>query len=450
MRRNRWPLILYTVFALVLWTALLGASASGMTGHSVFFFDYANGTGFHTGFTVDASGNIWGLSAFGGAYGYGNVFQLTRSTGGQLTENVLYSFTGGNDGGTPIDDDGPLIDSAGNVYGTTSGGGTYNGGTVFKLTHSSSGWQESVLWNFTCGNDGCGPEASLVSDSAGILYGTTSAGGPGGIGYGTVFELSPDGSGNWKETSLHIFSGAGDGAGPLSSLIFDRSGNLYGATSAGGYYTIPQGCDFAGFFGCGVIFKLTRGVVGEWEEQVLYAFQDGNDGAFPSGKLVFDASGNIYGVSEFAGNLSCNFIGCGTVFRLAPPASSGGQWNLSTLHAFTGGSDGASPVEGVIVDRTGVVYGTATGGGKGKCLFGGTTGCGTLYRIAPTVNGRWNFELLYSFLGRTDGGVPFKITFVGSSAYTPTGEGGSDGSDVCRHTSLGSCGTIFQLSTTSQ
>lgn len=443
--------IVSAVFAFVFWTLLFGGSASGMTGHSVFSFNYRNGTGYGTGLTVDESGNIWGISYIGGAYEYGNVFELTRNATGQFTETVLYSFTGGIDGGNPIDNDGPLIDSEGNLYGTTVGGGTWGAGTVFKLTHGLSGWQESVLWNFTCGNDGCDPGASLVSDSARNLYGTTYAGGPGGLGYGTVFELSPDGNGNWKETTLHSFSDGADGAGPLAALVLDRSGNIYGTTSAGG----SSYCRNAAFGGCGVIFKLTQGVRGDWDEQVLYFFKGGKDGSFPIGKLAFDVWGNIYGVSQAAGDVSCSygyFTGCGTVFRLAPPRTTGGQWYLSTLHAFTGSSDGASPMAGLIIDKTGAVYGTAVGGSKGKCPSGFATppGCGTVYRLTPTeptLHGRWNFELLYSFSGTADGGKPDKIAFDGSTVYIPTGVGGSFANYRCR---LGGCGTIFQLSVSDQ
>ena len=206
MHHNRRPYSVSRVFAFAFWTALLAGNASGMTGHSVFFFDYENGIS--AGITIDAAGDIWGTSSFGDAYGYGNVFELTRDSAGQWTQTVLYSFTNGNDGGIPQNRDGPLIDSAGNLYGTTTGGGLPNGGgTVFKLRHSASGWQESVLWDFTCGNDGCVPDASLVSDSDGNLYGTTSGGGHNGIGYGTVFELSPppDGSGNWTQNDpIHL------------------------------------------------------------------------------------------------------------------------------------------------------------------------------------------------------------------------------------------------------
>jgi uncharacterized repeat protein (TIGR03803 family) len=447
MRRNRRPQIVTAVFAFVFWTVLLGGNASGITGHSVFFFNGTNGTGQGTGLTVDASGNIWGISPFGGAYGYGDVFELTQNATGEWTETVLYSFTNGSDGGIPNDDDGPLIDSEGNLYGMTSQGGLPNGGgTVFKLEHSSSGWRESVLWKFTCGNDGCAPDASLVSDSAGNLYGTTFEGGYDGIGSGTVFELSPDGSGNWKETTLYRFSGGRDGGDPQSALVFDQSGNLYGTTSFGGYSNNCVG----DIYGCGVIFELTQGAGGDWNEQVLYAFRGGRDGARPSGKLVFDASGAIYGVTSLCGDFSCNpyaYTGFGTVFRLAPPTSTGGQWCLSRLHAFTGGSDGAHPSVGLIVDKAGVVFGTAPGGGKGQCYSYPPVGCGTLYRLAPTQQGGWNFELIYSFLGKTDGGVPSKITFAGSTAYIPTGAGGSFYNNSC---SLTGCGTIFQLSATSR
>jgi uncharacterized repeat protein (TIGR03803 family) len=444
MQPNRRQQMISAVFAFVSWMVLLGGSASGVTGHSVFSFNYANGTGYGTGLTVDESGNIWGTSYSGGAYEYGNVFELTRNTAGQWTETVLYSFTGGSDGENPIDDDGPLVDSAGNLYGTTVYGGTWGAGTVFKLTRGLSGWQESVLWNFTCRNDGCDPAASLVSDSAGNLYGTTFAGGPGGFGHGTVFMLSPDGNGNWQETTLHNFSGKADGAGPLSALVLDRSGNIYGTTSAGASsYCVG---------GCGVIFKLTPEVSGGWDEQVLYFFKGGKDGSFPIGKLVFDVWGNIYGVAQAAGDISCSYgyaPGCGTVFRLAQPKSADGQWYLSTLHVFTGSSDGASPSAGLIVDKTGALYGTAFGGSNGKCPsnFSTTPGCGTLYHLEPTLHGTWNFETLYSFSGTADGGEPLKVAFDGSMVYIPTSVGGSTDNYRCR---FGGCGTIFQLSMTSQ
>lgn len=442
MQSDQRPKVINAVFAFLVWAALLGGNASAVTGQSVFLFNYRNGTGY-AGLTVDATGNIWGTSSFGGAYGYGNVFELTRNSAGQWTQTVLYSFTNGKDGGIPNNDEGPLIDSAENLYGTTSQGGMFKAGTVFKLTRSSSGWQESVLWDFTCGNDGCVPDASLVSDSAGNLYGTTSEGGR-DAGAGTVFELSPppDGSGNWTQTTLYTFTGGRDGSVPQSTLTFDQSGNLYGTTSWGGYWENCTG----DIYGCGVVFELTKGVGGEWNEQVLYLFRGGLDGARPSDKLVFDSSGNIYGVNSLCGEFPCTpygYIGYGTVFRLTPPATSGGQWSFSRLHAFTGGSDGGYASGSLIVDKAGVVYGTALQGGIGECGYVPAPGCGTVFRIAPAANGRWDFDTLYSFSGTTDGGNPFNISLAGSTAYIPTGDGGSSDSKLCAPFG---CGTIFQMS----
>ena len=199
-----------------------------------------------------------------------------------------------------------------------------------------------------------------------------------------------------------------------------------------------------------MVFELTKGVGGKWNEQVLYLFRGGFDGARPEGKLLFDTSGNIYGVNSLCGEFPCTpfgYIGYGTVFRLAPPSISGGQWSLSRLHAFTGGSDGGYPTGGLVVDKAGVVYGTTLEGGIGACGYVPVPGCGIVFRIAPTVNGKWDFDTMYSFSGTTDGGVPSHITLAGSTAYISTGAGGSSESNLCAPFG---CGTIFQLTTTSQ
>jgi uncharacterized repeat protein (TIGR03803 family) len=218
MELNRPSGLIASVFAAIFLTIVLGSTASAAIREKAYAFNGTDGTGYRAGLRLDATGNLWGTSPFGGVYGYGNVFELTRDTKGHLTETVLYSFTNGNDGGYPVDDDGPTADSAGNLYGTTAGGGAYGGGAVFKLMPSRNGWQESVLYSFTCGSDGCFPEASIVFDTAGNLYGTTWGGGPGGSGYGTVFELSPDSIGHWTETTLHVFTGGSDGAGSSASI----------------------------------------------------------------------------------------------------------------------------------------------------------------------------------------------------------------------------------------
>jgi uncharacterized repeat protein (TIGR03803 family) len=293
------------------------------------------------------------------------------------------------------------------------------------------------LWNFTCGNDGCSPEGGVVLDAAGNLYGTTFGGGPGGSGYGTVYKLSPGSNGTWTETTLHVFTGRSDGADPTAGVILDHSGNIYGTAAAGG----ASSCQAGNYIGCGVIFELIP-ADNVWKEQVLYNFTGKSDGSLPYAQLTFDSAGNLYGTAGASGNPSCS---CGTVFRLAAPASVGDSWTFSALHTFTGGSDGGSSVESVLLDHAGAVYGTATLGGQtqGVCMEFVPAGCGTVFRLIPTQDGGWSFELLYSFLGKGDGETPFGIVFgPGSTIYGATGEGGYRGGN-CHY--VGGCGTIFEL-----
>ena len=267
-----------------------------------------DGNGPFADVTFDSAGHLYGTTIGGGPYGYGTVFQLTPAANGKWTEKVLHNFGKGNDGATP--NSGLILDTAGNLYGTTSSGGANPGcpefnescGTVFQLTQGTNGeWTEKVLHNFGIGNDGATPDASLILDTAGNLYGTTYSGGK---GTGTVFQLTPGANGKWIEKVLYSFcsvSGCTDGANPYSGLIFDASGSLYGATTVGGAT------------GDGVVFKLTPAAHGKWTEKVLHTFGEGKDGAFPGGGLVFDEAGNLYGTTE-AGGLTGN----GTVFEIMP------------------------------------------------------------------------------------------------------------------------------------
>jgi len=189
---------------------------------------------------------LYGTSEAGGAYGYGTVFRVSTSG----SETVLHSFgkTGSGDGSQPVAS--LASDSAGNLYGTTAGGGTYNEGMVFELSNRGS---ESILYSFTGGSDGREPYAALTLDSAGNIYGSTVAGGTGTkclAGCGVVFKLSQSGS-KWSETVLHNFHGS-DGALPEPILLLER-GYLYGTTVSGGTST----CSYPGSSGCGVAFKLT-------------------------------------------------------------------------------------------------------------------------------------------------------------------------------------------------
>jgi uncharacterized repeat protein (TIGR03803 family) len=249
--------------------------------------------------TFDSAGNLYGATAGGGAHGGGTVFELTPMTGGYWTETILHNFKRiESDGGYP---NGSLVfDSAGNLYGTTRGGTLTDYGCVFKLSpsDSGSGWSETVLHTFTNkGTSGYYPYAGLIVDSWGILYGTTFSGGA--DGQGTVFALSP-GYGFW---TLHSFNGL-DGSGPWAALAMDSKGNLYGTTASGGFY------------GWGSVFELTttRDGLTYW---LLHSFDwSSYDGATPVASVVLDASGNLYGTTEYGGDSMGDYDG--TVFEISP------------------------------------------------------------------------------------------------------------------------------------
>jgi uncharacterized repeat protein (TIGR03803 family) len=244
------------------------------------------------GLTFDASGNLFGTTYGGGSLG--TVFELTPKAGGGWAEKILHSFTNqGKDGYQPYAD--LVFDASGNLYGTTSAGGAYGSGAVFELTpKAGGGWTEKILHNFADnGKDGYPSYADLVFDASGNLYGTTSAGGA--YGFGAVFELTPKAGGGWTEKILHNFNGK-DGDGPIAGLIFDAAGNLYGTTVGGG--GISSECKF----GCGTVFELTPKAGGGWTEKILHSFNpSGMGGAFPFGSLIFDASGNLLGTTYGGG-----------------------------------------------------------------------------------------------------------------------------------------------------
>ena len=288
---------------------------------------------------MDAQGNLYGTTAGGGASGHGTVFKLD-TTG---KETVLHSFSGaGGDGASPYG--GVMMDGQGNFYGTTPAGGTSNCGTVFKLDTTG---KETVLYSFAgTGGDGASPYGGVMMDVQGNLYGMTEGGGA--FGYGTVFKLDTTG----KETVLHSFNlTGGDGGFPMTGLVRDAKGNLYGTTNSGG-----RGIDG----GNGVVFKLDK--VGR--ERVLYRFPStGAKGIRPHG-VVRDAQGNLYGTTVFHGA-----FGWGTVFKLAPTGK------MTVLYNFTGGNaDGGDPYAGVVRDGQGNLYGTTSAGAAGY---------GTVFKITP-------------------------------------------------------------------
>lgn len=293
-----------------------------------------------------------------------------------------------------------------------------------------------VLHNFTGAPDGAGPHGPLRFDQAGNLYGMT---GDGGAGFGTVFKLDPSGN----ESVLYSFAGAPDGAFPSAGLVRDTAGNLYGTTTAGGNVAT---CLFP--YGCGTVFKLDPGGT----ETVLYRFgSNSSDGTRPSGSLVLDSAGNLFGTTFTGGwfyfraydgcqrYVGANLVqvGCGTVFKL----DANGQESI--LHALRIG-DGAFPSAGLVQDTAGNLYGTAYQGGLQNCVFS-LLGCGTVFKVDTAGQ----FSPLYSFQGPEagpDGAYPEAglVLDPAGNLYSTTSAGGS--ATGCPSLAQGeNCGTIFQL-----
>jgi uncharacterized repeat protein (TIGR03803 family) len=322
---------------------------------------------------------------------------------------VLHSFAAGSDGQYP--QAGVVRDSAGNLYGTTyRGGGTgcggYGCGSIYKIAPDGS---ESVLHAFSGGSDGADPEASLLVDGVGNVFGTTAQGGGAGCGIygcGTVFKIAADGS----ETVLHAFTGGSDGLAPRGPLIADKDGYLYGTTEGGGHQS-------------GAIFKLAP----DGTETLLYNFKGGSDGRSPFAGLVADAAGNLFGTTRMGG-IDCTVPhdGCGTVFRFA-------NGTHTVLHAFTGNSDGEFPSASLVIDAAGNLYGTTIGGGGTDC---GGGGCGTVFKIAPD-----GAESVLHVFTPYEGIFPEAelLIYLDGSLFGTTSAGGLNGYD--RHSS----GTVFKI-----
>jgi uncharacterized repeat protein (TIGR03803 family) len=308
------------------------------------------------GVVLDASGNLYGVSRYGGTYGCGAVFVLTHETSGSWPETNLFNFDCADTGAYAVG--GVTFDTSGNLYGTTPQGGTYGQGIVYQLVPGSDGtWTENVLHNFTGGSDGAYPDHPyLIFDSAGNLYGSAAEGGEGtcplfGVSTcGTIFKMAPQAGGTWDFTVLHTFTGGSDGGNPEGTLVFDKSGNLYGTTYGGGTH------DF------GVAFELIPHPDGNWSERVLHAFKGGGDGTYPLGGLIFDAAGNLYGGTFQGGNDQCglagNPIGCGVVYELSPKSTGG--WTEDVLVRLHGAPN-STPINDLVMDSLGNLYGSAAG-----------------------------------------------------------------------------------------
>jgi uncharacterized repeat protein (TIGR03803 family) len=377
---------------------LIGAVVARAADSLSILHQFDNSGGYSPGGDLisDSAGNLYGTTFSGGEVSEnclqdcGVVFEVSPS-GGQWTYQILYSFTGGSDGGEPS---GRLaLDSKGNLYGTASAGGTVNEtycpagcGTVFELSPSAGRWTFALLHSFS-GSDGMTPISGLTLGGARNLYGAAEYGGS--AGGGVVFELSPSGS-NWTFSILHSFDTWKYGFFPFTGIAVDGAGNLYGGARAGG--SSNSFCSSQN--GCGTVFRISASGV----FSVVHVFQGTThgDGWFPTGTLAIDSSGNVYGTTSFGGT-AFNFCGsgCGTVYELSP---SSGKWKKKAIRKFTG-SDGSGPRGGVTLDTAGDVLGTTQ--------FGGANGEGTIFRFAHGRNNKgWKFTSLYSFTGNADGGQP--------------------------------------------
>ena len=384
----------------------------------------------------------------------GTVFELSppAKKGDPWTETVLYVFKGKvyNDGDTP--GGGLVLDAAGNLYGATEYGGagdcvllgTKAGcGTVFEMSppvQKGGAWTETILYSFQSGKDGYVPQGNLTFDKSGNLYGATYFGGGKGntcnpyFQYcGTVFKLSPpkQKGGQWTEKVLHSFGSGNDGANPNGGLLFDSKGAIYGTTWAGGSSSNPD-CKTNIDVGCGTIFKLsppkTKG--GKWSEKLLYSFQGpSKDGAGPDGGLIFDAKHALYGTTVGGGSQ-----GDGIVFQLL--AAKGGSWLETSLHTFSNANDGSAPMAGLFLDKAGNLFGTAA--------LGDTYGGGTVFELKPATGGSWTFAVLHEFTGAPDGSYPASrlVAGKGGNLYGTTEQSGNTGQNCGNY----GCGTVFEVS----
>ncbi len=327
------------------------------------FTNTSDGAGPNSRVTFGPDGTLYGTTYTGN-----NVFNLKPppnapvSTFQSWTENDIHQFGSLGDGSIPAGD--LAFDQAGNLYGTTYAGGIRNlcsvgCGTVYQLAPSNGSWTETLVYQFTGQADGYYPLSGVILDQAGNLYGTAQASFYLG-GWGSVFQLTPSGSG-WTENTLYDFQGGTDGKNIAAGLIFDAAGDLYGAAASGG----------AG--GGGTIYELSP-LSGSWNFNLLYSLSGGKG---PVASLIMDASGNLYGT-----NYSDGAYGYGSVFELTP---SGGGWTYASLYDFTGGSDGANPAGTLVMDASGNLFGTTYAGGNtgSHCdpQFGSQ--CGVVFEIMP-------------------------------------------------------------------
>lgn len=396
--------------ALVFFTFFLVFLASARQTKILFKFKPREGAHPWNAMVIDSAGNLYGTTQEGGIPGCGPqdngcgvVFQLAPQPDGTYTEQTLYRFRGGTDGDLLYA--GVVLDSGGNLYGTTAAGGAEDYGTAYELSPGVGGWTKTLLHSFAAGpGDGEYP-GPIVFGQDGNLYGTTYVGiNP--CGNGTVYELSPNAQSGWTENQLHCFSSASDGFGPSAGVIFDPSGNLYSTTYIGG----PNGN--------GTVFELSPSG-GSWTETILYSFGQNGSGIYPYSSLVRDNDGNLYGIYY------------GGVFQLTP---SGSGWIYSVIYTYPG-PHGIGP-NSLIMDEEGNLYGTAEGGASTNC---GGGGCGAVFKLAHRKKG-WQMIVLHNFPGGAGGADPYGglVMDQQGNLYGTTYHGGRKGCG-------GGCGLVFEI-----
>jgi|HubBroStandDraft_4_1064222.scaffolds.fasta_scaffold00002_76 uncharacterized repeat protein (TIGR03803 family) len=404
------------------------------------------------GLVSDGSGHLYGITAYGSGNlqtcsgGCGTFFSFDPSS---RRETVLYSF-----GRTRRDAQSYpnfILFHDGSFYGTTQNGGKHDSGTVFKITPpaSASGtWNEAIIYRFRGPpRDGSYP-SQIIIDASGTIYGAAGAGGPSQkctLGCGNVFMLRPPpaGNGEWRETVLHEFAGAPDGAGP-SSLTLAPNGTLYGETNTGGP---SSAC--GNNKGCGTVFALAPSRHGSgWALSIVHAFRTAkgpkNDGEVPEGGLTLTSSGTLYGVTAYGGPQTRCYIhgydwsGCGTFFLLKPTASGDRtRWTESILYLFKGAPADARAPDNLTFEGRGF-YGTSAFGGQGYCNR--YWGCGTLFHLSPPRrDSHWSETMVHSLGGgRSDGWDPGgPVIDEGKDFYGVTMYGGA-------YCTFG-CGTIYEF-----
>jgi uncharacterized repeat protein (TIGR03803 family) len=353
----------------------------------------SDGAGLWGSLARDSAGNLYGTTSGGGAYGYGTVFELTPGADGAWAEKILHSFRK-NDPDGDVPTSGPILDPAGSLYATTpSGGGPDTFGTVFELSPGPD-WKLTVIHRFGRNDKTAGPYTGVVSHE-GKLWGAE----------GCDFTLTPS-SHAWKETILSCLPGGGLAIG---GPVFDSFGNAYGSTQHGGKSKRCGG-------GCGTVYELSPQGDDKWKETILHSFQAYWDGSYPGlGALTLDASGNVYGTAD-GGN-----SGYGVIFRMS--LDSNGRWKETVLYNLAGGAEGDHPGAGVVMDKAGNLYGTT--------IAGGAYDSGVVYKLAPGKNGKWTYTVLHTF-DYSDGAQPDANMILDEKGnlYGTTATGGPGGYGV--------------------